>query len=53
MIKAHKNQKSSIEIVFSGLRSKRTEQLLFAMSSDFQIKANFAFHLEIEVSASG
>lgn len=53
MIKAHKNQKSSIEIVFSGLRSKRTELLLFATSSGFQIKANFAFNLEIEVLASG
>ncbi len=42
-----------VRSILPGLRRKRTGLLLSGPMSSFQMKANFAFHLEIKVPESG
>ncbi len=50
---SHFWNKNIIRSILPGLRRKRTELLISGPKSSFQMKVNFAFHLEIKVPESG
>ncbi len=50
---SHIWNKNIVSSILPGLRTKRTGLLLSGPKSSFQMKANFAFHLEIKVPESG
>ncbi len=50
---SHSRTRNNVRSISPGLRRKRTGLLLSGPQSSFQMKVNFAFHLEINVSESG
>ncbi len=50
---SHFWNRNNVRSILSGLRRKRTGLLLSGPKSSFQMRVNFAFHLEIKVPESG
>ena len=52
LVSSHSWTRDNVRSVLPGLRRKRTGPLLSGPKSSFQMKVNFAFHLEIKVPES-